>query len=86
MSSVRRRAGRALVIASLLVGILVACTVGPSERPPVAVRGTDMPAAPTPTAIVPPDPDVLPALEDQRSTIAYTDCTPDILEGLAGAV
>lgn len=86
MSSVRRRAGRALVTASLLVGSLVACTVGPSERPPVAVRGTDMPAAPAPTATVPPDPDVLPNLEDQRPTIAYTDCTPDILQGLAGAV
>jgi pimeloyl-ACP methyl ester carboxylesterase len=45
-----------------------------------------MPSAPTATTTAPPDPNVLPGLEDQRSAIAYTDCTADLLEGVAGVV
>ncbi|MCW0211966.1 MAG: alpha/beta hydrolase [Pseudonocardia sp.] len=86
MSSVRRRAGRVLVTAFLLVGTMAACTVGPSERPPVAVRGTDLPVAPTTTTTPPPDPDVLPELEEQHTRIDYSDCTADILERLGGTV
>ncbi len=62
------------------------CSVGPSQRPPVAVRGDAMPAAPvapgtaapTPT----PTPDPVPDLEPQNASIPFADCTADTLAAL----
>ncbi len=47
----RSAARGAGVVAGLLLGVaalLAGCTVGPSQRPPVAVRGENMPAPPPP--------------------------------------
>lgn len=64
------------VVAGLvcLCVLLAGCTVGPSQRPPVAVRGQDVPAAP-PGA--PPGPSVpaVPPLQPQNTSIPFVDCT-----------
>jgi pimeloyl-ACP methyl ester carboxylesterase len=60
-----------------LVAVLAGCTVGPSQRPPVAVRGENMPAAPgapTPTAAP-----VLPEPEPQHASMPFFECTEDTL-------
>ncbi|HEY0812706.1 MAG TPA: alpha/beta fold hydrolase [Pseudonocardia sp.] len=74
-----RRAAAAIVLVAWLAA---ACTVGPSSRPPVAVRGADLPAAPIPSAAVPP----LPPLQPQHNTLPMGDCTPGTLGGLGVAV
>ncbi|QYN38228.1 alpha/beta hydrolase [Pseudonocardia sp. DSM 110487] len=73
-----------LVALLCLVAALAACTVGPSQRPPVAVRGENVPAAPGvpgPTA----DP-VLPEPEPQRASIPFFECTEDTLVTLVEPV
>jgi pimeloyl-ACP methyl ester carboxylesterase len=74
----RRRAAGAVLGALLAVGLLAGCTVGPSTRPPVAVRA-DLPAPPrmTPGAPVP-----LPPPEPQHATLPVSDCTPSMLGAL----
>ena len=63
-----------------LAALVAGCTVGPSQRPPVAVRGENMPVAPTCPADQPPLPDVsLPAPQQQHSSMPFTDCTEDEL-------
>jgi pimeloyl-ACP methyl ester carboxylesterase len=65
--------------ATVLAALLAGCTVGPSERPPVAVRGDHMPAPaqlPDPTPAPPP---LLPEPDPQNPTIAFVDCTSDAL-------
>jgi pimeloyl-ACP methyl ester carboxylesterase len=63
-----------------LAALVAGCTVGPSQRPPVAVRGENMPVAPTSPADQPPLPDVsLPAPQQQHSSMPFTDCTEDEL-------
>jgi pimeloyl-ACP methyl ester carboxylesterase len=70
-----------VAIALLGLAVLVSgCTVGPSTRPPVAVRGENMPAAPTTTA-PPADGDELPEPDSGLASIAWTDCTEDALAG-----
>jgi pimeloyl-ACP methyl ester carboxylesterase len=72
----------ALAAALALVALLAGCSVGPSGRPPVAVRGDTMPqpsAAPGTTA---PTPDTLPDLEPQNASIPFYDCTADTLAAL----
>jgi len=67
-----------------LVTVLAGCTVGPSQRPPVAVRGENVPAAPgppTPTAVP-----VLPEPESQRASIPFDECTEDTLVTLVEPV
>lgn len=67
-----------------LVAVLAACTVGPSQRPPVAVRGENVPAAPgvpTPT----PAP-VLPEPEPQSASIPFFECTEDTFATLVEPV
>ncbi|GAA3230506.1 alpha/beta hydrolase [Pseudonocardia petroleophila] len=57
-----------------LSALLAGCAVGPSERPPVAVRGPDgLPAAP----VAPPGPSVpaVPPLQAQDTSIPFADCT-----------
>ena len=58
--------------------MLAGCTVGPSTRPPVAVRA-DLPVAPpaAPGAPVP-----LPAPEPGRANLPLSDCTASLLGGL----
>lgn len=68
----------AVVLAGLAV-LAAGCTVGPSERPPVAVRGENVPAAPTPVAPPTPAPLTLPEPSVQRPTIPFTECTEEIL-------
>lgn len=74
---------RRLVPAVLAVLVLAGCSVGPSLRPPVAVRGEDLPAAPPPPAAAPADPDTLPGTEPVRGGPVFTDCTAEVLAGLA---
>lgn len=82
-------AGPHRILRSVAVLVAVAllatagCTVGPSQRPPVAVRGTDLPApdtpVPTPSAVP------LPPLGDYRSgSLMWQDCT-DAISGQLGA-
>ncbi|GAA5120763.1 alpha/beta hydrolase [Pseudonocardia adelaidensis] len=60
-----------------LVAVLAACTVGPSQRPPVAVRGENVPVAPgSPT---PTDVPELPDPEPQEASIPFFECTEDTL-------
>lgn len=69
-------------VAAVLIGmsvVLAGCTVGPSQRPPVAVRGENMPGAPTATP-APPAPPALPDLQDQKPAIDFYDCTELALE------
>jgi hypothetical protein len=67
-----------------LVAVLAGCTVGPSERPPVAVRGDNMPAAPgVPTPTTVPD---LPEPEPQFASIPFVECTEDTLVTLVEPV
>jgi pimeloyl-ACP methyl ester carboxylesterase len=78
---VGRAPRRAVAIALLGMAVLVSgCTVGPSARPPVAVRGENVPAAPTTTA-PPAAGDELPEPEAGLAAIAWTDCTADALAG-----
>ena len=70
-------AGRGLVcLLAVLSALLAGCTVGPSERPPVAVRGGDNMPAPPPSVAVPPSaPPALPAPEPARGPLQFRDCT-----------
>ncbi|MFR9807245.1 alpha/beta fold hydrolase [Pseudonocardia sp. RS010] len=74
---------RVVIVALLGVLVLAACSVGPSQRPPVAVRG-EVTTGPPPTTETPPaDPDALPAPQEQDPLIDYADCTTDTVEALA---
>jgi pimeloyl-ACP methyl ester carboxylesterase len=67
------------VVAAVLIcltALLAGCTVGPSERPPVAVRGENMPAAPTTTPAPSPVPE-LPEPDPQHASIPFFECTED---------
>lgn len=65
------------------IGLVVAgCSVGPSQRPPVAVRGEAGPAAPAAPGPATPAPDRLPDLEPQNASIPFSDCTADTLAAL----
>ncbi|MEK6464201.1 alpha/beta hydrolase [Pseudonocardia alni] len=69
----------------LAVLLLAGCAVGPSQRPPVAVRGEQLPAAPPTSAAGPPaDPDLLPDSDPVRTT-GFTDCTADTAAALTTA-
>ena len=70
----------AVVLAGLAM-LVAGCTVGPSERPPVAVRGESMPAPPPPPA-TPAPPPVLPEPSPRHPTISFYDCTDDVLATL----
>lgn len=68
---------RRAVVAGIacLAALLAGCTVGPSQRPPVAVRGQDAPAAP-PSAPQPgPAAPSVPSVQPQDTTLRFTDCT-----------
>lgn len=71
--------GRALPVALACLVALAGCTVGPSERPPVAVRGQSAPAPPGPPAPTVTPPPALPEPERQNATIPFVDCTEDAL-------
>jgi pimeloyl-ACP methyl ester carboxylesterase len=62
----------------LALGLAAGCTVGPSTRPPVAVRA-DLPAPPVATAGAPVP---LPPPEPQHATLPVSECTPSLLAGL----
>ncbi|WP_214367894.1 alpha/beta fold hydrolase [Pseudonocardia sp. H11422] len=91
MSSVPRRAragGRRtlLIVLCCLTALLAGCTVGPSQRPPVAVRGGDAPTLPPVSTPAPASPDELPEPEPQNSAIDFVDCTDDTLAELGTPV
>ncbi len=70
------RRSRAVVCLVLCVAALVAgCTVGPSERPPVAVRGENVPAPPSVVAAPTPAPPPLPEPDPARTTLDFRPCT-----------
>src|SRR5436305_8677379 len=69
--------GRGTVVLALLAVLATACTVGPPQRPPVAVRG-DRVAAPAPVEPpAPPGPRTLPEPQSGISTIPFDDCTAE---------
>lgn len=76
---------RVVIVALLGVLVLAACSVGPSQRPPVAVRGETTSGPPPTTAAVPADPDALPAPQDQDPLVDYADCTADTVEAVTAA-
>ncbi|WP_130289776.1 alpha/beta hydrolase [Pseudonocardia sediminis] len=81
-----RRARMLSAVAMLAASaVLAGCSVGPSERPPVAVRGDALSApAPPPAAAEPPaDPNALPDPEPASSALSFTDCTADTTAELA---
>jgi pimeloyl-ACP methyl ester carboxylesterase len=61
---------------------LAGCTVGPSQRPPVAVRGDSMPAGGPPPAPVPLPSESLPDPEAPNLSIGFFDCTSETLADL----
>lgn len=63
-----------LLCAAALLG---GCTVGPSQRPPVAVRGENMPAPPSAPAPAAPAPPPLPAPEPARPGVDFRPCAGD---------
>jgi len=73
---------RALLVALVALLGLAGCTVGPSQRPPVAVRGDGVVAPPSPTAAPAPRPPELPEPDAQSPTIRFFDCTDDTLSTL----
>jgi pimeloyl-ACP methyl ester carboxylesterase len=82
---VARPPRHAVLLALLcLVVALAGCTVGPSQRPPVAVRGEHVPAAPGPPG--PTEAPVLPEPEPQRASIPFVECTEDTLVTLVEPV
>jgi pimeloyl-ACP methyl ester carboxylesterase len=60
-----------------LLALLASCTVGPSQRPPVAVRGENVAAAPGAPAPTPAP--GLPQPEPQSASIPFVECTEDTL-------
>lgn len=74
----RPRTGAVLGAAALLAVLATACTVGPSQRPPVAVRGDNM-AAPAPAdPPAPTGPRMLPEPRPGIATVDFTDCTAEL--------
>jgi pimeloyl-ACP methyl ester carboxylesterase len=73
----RWRVGRAVVAGLLLcvAALLAGCTVGPSQRPPVAVRGEHMPAPPVSAPASAPAPVPLPLPEPGFPALEFRDCT-----------
>jgi pimeloyl-ACP methyl ester carboxylesterase len=79
---VTRAPHRAVAVVLLCLATLLAgCTVGPSQRPPVAVRGENMPALPSPTA-APAPPGELPEPQQQNPSLTFVECTQDTLATL----
>ncbi|ANY05004.1 alpha/beta fold hydrolase [Pseudonocardia sp. HH130630-07] len=80
-----RRTGSTALVLGIALALLAGCAVGPSQRPPVAVRGELLPAAPPVAAEPPPDPARLPGTEPLRSGPEFVDCTAEVRAGLAEA-
>ncbi len=64
------------------MAVLAGCSVGPSQRPPVAVRGEQLPAPP-PSTPAPRSPNVLPVPEPLDLAAQFADCTADTVAALA---
>ncbi len=73
----RRAVATALL--GLILALVAGCTVGPSQRPPVAVRGENMPPAPTDAPVGPGPFEQLPVPDAGTSGIAFFDCTAESL-------
>lgn len=73
-----------LFVGLLCLGLLAGCTVGPSQRPPVAVRGESAP--PPPVTAPAPTPDPVPPLQPLNTSIRFVDCTVDAFAVLGVAV
>lgn len=68
-----------MTVAAVLLAC-TACTVGPSDRPPVAVRGDGITGPPPPAFPVPaPVPPVLPVPDPQQPVAEFVDCTDEVL-------
>jgi len=69
----RRRTTGVTLLLFVVAALLAGCTVGPSQRPPVAVRGENMP--PPPSAAPPaPAPPALPEPDPASSSLEFRDC------------
>lgn len=83
----RRHPARA---ATLLAAVLLACagcSVGPSERPPVAVRGDGVTGPPPRTVPAPvPGEPALPVPDPQRAVTEFLDCTDELSAAAPGTV
>ena len=73
-----------MAVVAVVTMLLASCSVGPSRRPPVAVRGDGM-TGPPPTSATPApaDPGALPLPQQQNPVVDYSDCTADTLEAVA---
>lgn len=82
--AVRSAPALVALVAAVVLATLAGCTVGPSERPPVAVRGDALSAAAPPSSGPPPpaDPNALPAPEPARDLPGLSDCTSGSLATL----
>lgn len=87
--AVRRTAHRRMPVGPLLAALIgivavlaTGCTVGPSQRPPVAVRGDSMAAPETLSPLTTSDPIPLPNPAPGVATIDFADCTSEIAQTL----
>ncbi len=72
----------ALAAFGCLAAVLAGCTVGPSQRPPIAIfDATSAPPAPTTSA-----PPPMPGLRDLATSLVFRDCTADTIATLDAAV
>lgn len=79
-------ARRGVGLLALSVALLAGCTVGPSDRPPVAVRGAGVPG-PEPVPRPTPAPSAVPAPAGRYdpTTLPWADCTADLAPALGAA-
>ena len=79
----RRRAAVA-ALGTVAVAVLGAggCTLGPSDRPAVAVRDPAMPLAPPPVALPGPPPVPPPLAPGNLAALEWADCTAETIERL----
>lgn len=77
----------ALAVVTVVTALLGGCTVGPSDRPPVAVRDAGVapqPQPPTPPRLPTPAPPP-PAGHYDPASLPWRDCTSELTPVLAGA-
>lgn len=76
---------RCLAVPMVLLALLAACTAGPSSRPPVAVRDTNL--VPPPPPLAPPsNPPLPPPGAYSRSSLPWRECTAAIAAQLGTAI
>ncbi len=87
MPAAARRSALPLLALAVISAVLVGCTVGPSDRPPVAVRDAGAPPQHRPPPPPQPSPPAPPpsAGHYDPTSLPWRDCTAEIAPLLAGA-